>query len=88
MAKTCLELDIKPETARFVFDNYDRFLAILDDSRKRAELERASTHQELRASEAWNEIREVSRPFHDGLVALFLRDDNRLKELTMNYGVF
>ena len=72
VAKGCLEQDIKTETARSIFDNYDRFLAILDDSEKRSELEEARTHDELRRSKTWDEVREVSRPFHDGLVALFL----------------
>ena len=88
VAKACLELNIKPETARSIFDNYDRFLAILDDSQKRSELEKARTDEDLRTSKAWGDVREVSHPFHDGLVALFLRDDDNLKELTMQYGVF
>ena len=88
VAKACLELNIKPETARSIFDNYDRFLAILDDSQKRSELEKARTDEDLRTSKAWGDVREVSHPFHDGLVALFLRDDDNLKELTMQYGMF
>jgi hypothetical protein len=77
-----------PATARSIFDNYDRFLAILDDKKKRDELERAKSHEDLRNSEAWKEVRDVSRPFHEGLVALFLNDDEDLKTLTMKYGVF
>jgi hypothetical protein len=64
------------------------FLAWLDDPAKRAELEQAASHDDLRDSAAWNEVRDLSRPFHRGLVALFLEDDERLRELTMNYGVF
>jgi predicted nucleotidyltransferase len=30
----------------------------------------------------------IDGPFHDGLVALFLKDDVELKDLTMKYGVF
>jgi hypothetical protein len=88
VAKACLERSVMPATARSIFDNYDRFLAILDDPEKRAELERARTHEDLRNSNAWDEVRNVSRPFHEGLVALFLNDDEALKTLTMKYGVF
>ena len=88
VAKACLELDIESKTAQAIFDSYDRFLAILGDPEKRSELEAGRTHEDLRGSEAWNEIRKVSHSFHDGLVDLFLRDDDKLKELTMHYGVF
>lgn len=88
VAQACLQQSIRPETARSIFENYDRFLSILDDPNKRRELEAARSHDDLRGSKVWNEIREVSWPFHDGLVALFLKDDEGLKNLTMKYGVF
>lgn len=77
-----------PATARSIFDNYNHFLAILDDADKRTELECANSDEDLRNSKAWEEVRSVSRPFHDGLVALFLSDDEPLRTLTMKYGVF
>ena len=88
IAKVCLDLSVTDATAQAIFHNYDRFLTILDDPEKRGELEKALTHEDLRNSSAWNEIREVSKPFHEGLVALFLNDDERLKKLAMTYGVF
>jgi hypothetical protein len=88
VAKACLEHGARPETAHSIFDNYDRFLAIVDDPEKRSELEAAKSHEDLRGSTVWNEVRMVSAPFHDGLVSLFLKDDENLKTLTMKYGVF
>jgi hypothetical protein len=88
VAKACLELHIQESTSRSIFDSYDRFLSILDDQDKRSELERAHTHEDLRRSSAWDEVRDVSRPFHAGLIALFLKDDERLQTLSMEYGVF
>ena len=88
LATACLNLNIKRETALSVFDSYDRFLGVLDDDEKRDELSRAQNHDDLRASKAWAEVREVTKPFHHGLVDLFLKDDDRLKDLTMEYGVF
>jgi hypothetical protein len=88
MAKVCVELTTTDKTARSIFDSYDSFLRILDDADKRAELERVRTHDDLRKSAAWNEIRDVSHPFHDGLVALFLKENSRLTKLTTTYGIF
>jgi len=88
VAKACLEQSIQTETVRSIFDNYDRFLAILDDPDRRSALEQAITHEDLRSSPVWKEIREVSRAFHASLVNLFLKDDEQLKNLTMKYGVF
>lgn len=88
VAKLCLDLNVRDETARKIFDNYDRFLGILDDSEKRFELGNSHTHETLRASKAWKEIREISKPFHEGLVHLFLNDNEGLRRLTMDYGIF
>jgi hypothetical protein len=88
VAKACLNLRISETTARLLFDSYDRFLGILDDQGKRAELAQAHTHEDLRGSKAWDEVRAVSRPFHEALIALFLKDDEDLKNLTFEYGVF
>ena len=88
VARACLSLDIKRETARAIFDSYDKFLSVLDDDEKREELTRAHTHNDLRASKAWEEVRDVTRPFHHGLIDLFLTDDTRLRKLTEEYGIF
>ncbi|HXJ41412.1 MAG TPA: nucleotidyltransferase domain-containing protein [Bryobacteraceae bacterium] len=88
LAKACLAPGVKTDTACKIFDSYDRFLAILDDTEKREELTRASSHADLRASTAWDEVRNVSAPFHEGLVNLFLNDDERLRALAMRYGIF
>jgi len=88
IAKACMDLAIPDVTVRAIFDNYDRFLGILDDPEQRADLEHARTHDDLRSSPTWGKIRDVTKPFHDGLVALFLKDNEQLKDLTMKYGVF
>lgn len=88
IAKACLDLDIREETALSLFDSYNRFLAVLDNDQKRDELARAQTHEDLRTSTAWTEVRELTKPFHQALVTLFLRDDGRLSQLTMEYGIF
>jgi predicted nucleotidyltransferase len=88
IAQMCLGVRVNSDTIHAIFDNYDRFLAVLDDPEKRGELAEARTHDDLRRSAAWSEIRDLSGPFHDGLVTLFLKDDEDLKTLTMKYGLF
>jgi predicted nucleotidyltransferase len=88
IAKACVDLRITESTCRAIFDSYDKFLGILDDPDKRSELAKARTHDDLRNSAAWEEIRAVSVPFHEGLVSLFLQEHHELRNLTMKYGLF
>jgi hypothetical protein len=88
VAKSCLLQGIGDDTVRAIFDQYDHFLAILDDEAKRSELERAQNHDDLRTSLVWDEVRTVSRQFHEGLTSLFLSDNEALRNLTMKYGLF
>lgn len=88
LAQLCLKLEISDQTVIQIFSNYDLFLGILDDQSKRDELAKASSHETLRQSLAWQEVRKVSVPFHRGLVSLFLDEHDELKKLTMDYGLF
>ncbi|MBL8174719.1 MAG: hypothetical protein JNK48_08615 [Bryobacterales bacterium] len=88
VAKACLRNDVKPQTARDIFQSYDRFLALLDDPDKREALAKAKPDGDLSASPAWMEVSKISRRFHAALLALFLQDDADLRDLTMEYGIF
>ena len=88
LAKACLTFEVAEKTCNDLFGNYDRFLSILDDQDMRAELEATHSHDELRTSETWKEIRDVSHPFHAALISLFFKEDDRLSKLTLEYGVF
>lgn len=88
VAKACLRNQVMPETALSIFASYDRFLALLDDPVKREELTHAEVEAGLGNCSVWKEVGEISRPFHAGLVSLFLNDDVELRKLTMDYGVF
>jgi hypothetical protein len=95
LAQTALELlaraasrpSIKTDTRRSLFDSYDRFLAILDDQKKRDSLERM-TEDEMATSTVWGEIREISHAFHSSLKDLFFGDDEEPRKLATGYGVF
>jgi predicted nucleotidyltransferase len=88
LAKVCIERSIASDTARQIFGCYDRFVAILDDQGKREELAQVRDHADLRKSQVWREVQDVSHPFHEALVSLFLREDEELGRLTMEYGIF
>lgn len=88
MAKACVQLGIAKDTAESLFDAYNRFLLIMDDGEKRSELERAHTHEDLQGSRVWKEMGGISRQFHHSLVTLFMKTNESLCELSMEYGLF
>jgi len=88
MAKACIQLSIARDTAHSLFDAYNRFLLIMDNPEKRSELEHAHTHEDLRNSKVWKEMGGISRQFHQSLVTLFMKSNESLCELTMEYGLF
>jgi predicted nucleotidyltransferase len=87
LATFLLELKIKPETALKLFSSYDSFLAILDDADKRERLKKLSL-EEIATDSVFSEIRSLSRVFQEGLTALFFHDSEKLRDLTIFYGVF
>jgi hypothetical protein len=86
LARAASRPSIKRDTQLKLFDSYNRFLDILDDERRDA-LGRM-TEPEMATSAIWNEIREISHNFHSGLLELFFGDDEELRNLTTQYGVF
>jgi hypothetical protein len=82
-----LLLDIRPDTAQKLIDAYDAFLAILDDDEKRARLS-SLKQDELSGDSVFIEVSRLGRKFQEALTAMFFKEDPRLSELTMTYGVF
>jgi len=77
----------EPETARLLFDNYEAFLALLDSPDKRAVLAALEPSQ-ARDNMVFQEVREISHGFQEGLTRLFFRDNKELYSLVEFYGVF
>ena len=77
----------KPETATLLFDNYDRFLALMDDHEQR-EVLKTLDPRESRTNKVFKQVREISHGFQEGLTRLFFRDSKELYSLTEFYGVF
>ena len=87
LAQAASRPKIEKGTAKKLFDSYNQFLAVLDDRDKREELEHLREPQ-LSTSKVWQEIRHISRDFHDALLDLFFGEDDELKRLSVDYAVF
>lgn len=87
LARAASRLSISTTTQKKLFDSYDCFLQVLDDESKRKHLSNLRPDQ-MNSSEVWSEIRKISKDFQEGLQALFFEEDEELKELTLEYGVF
>ncbi len=87
LATFLLELRIKSETAVKLFSSYNSFLALLNDPDKRERLKKLSL-EEIRTDSVFAEVRSISRVFQEGLTALFFYDNEKLRDLTIFYGVF
>lgn len=87
LAITLLELKIKADIAIKLFSSYDAFLAILDNSAKREELKNLH-YDDVAKSSVFQEVRVISRSFQEGLTDMFFKDSDKLRDLTVFYGVF
>jgi predicted nucleotidyltransferase len=87
LATFLLERKIKSETAVKLFSSYNAFLALLEDAEKRERLKKLSL-DEISSDSVFGEVRSIGRVFQEGLTALFFHDDEKLRELTVFYGVF
>lgn len=73
------------DVGRKVLGAYNHFLATVDDREKRTALEKLKFGE---SSPLFNEMRQVTREFTDGLVTLFFDSQETVAELTRKYGVF
>ncbi len=75
------------EVAKKVFEAYDKFLGVLSDEATRHELEKMEAGKR-EESALYKDVREVTRQFRDGLLAIFFDQKSGLEKLTKLYGVF
>ena len=80
------DLKIKQETAVKLFSSYNAFLGLPDDE-KRERLKKLSL-EEVPTDAVFGEVRRISRVLQEGLTALFFHDNEKLRDLTIFYGVF
>jgi len=82
-----LELKIRKRTANKLFSAYNSFLTMLNDSKKRNHLKDLRPDH-IPGDTVFDEVRQYSRDFQDGLTDLFFNDNKKLRDLTIFYGVF
>jgi predicted nucleotidyltransferase len=75
------------KTARRVLDSYHGFLGVLADDDSRKHLEQLVPEREP-TDRIYQDLRELSHEFRDGLLDLFFDKESDLFELTRIYGVF
>jgi predicted nucleotidyltransferase len=87
LASFLLELKIKSRTAIRLFSSYNAFLILLNDAGKRNHLKNL-TPEKSGGDVVFDEVRQISREFQNGLTSLFFQDNALLRNLTITYGVF
>lgn len=76
-----------PSLAPDVFDNYDAFLAMLDNKEQRELLERLSPEEAYR-DDIFLGARHVATNFDEALTKLLFDADDKIAQLVKKYGVF
>lgn len=76
-----------PRLAAEIFDNYDAFIAMLDDKEQRELLEKLSP-EEAYQNEIFLEARNIATKFDQALTELLFEADNQIAKLVKKYGVF
>ena len=87
LAEVALRSAISLETARKIFDAYDDFIGVLADDEKRTHL-RELTFDEFDNDQLFKDVQRITGKFQDGLDKLFFEEDEVLKKLIRDYGVF
>lgn len=82
-----LQGSVKKETAARILSAYNLFLQTMNDGEKRAQLKKLSPEASY-ADPVFNELRDSSHEFGDGLTSLFYEGDGELRKLILKYGVF
>ena len=77
-----------PEDGRSVFSAYDRFLAAIDDESTRKHLEKLSFDGASKGDRIYDDLRDQSHLFRDGITALFFDLNDDLCQLIRTVGVF
>jgi predicted nucleotidyltransferase len=87
LAEVALRPSIKGETARRIFDSYDAFLGVLSSKEDRDHLKSLS-FDDLGKSDLFRHVSHITADFQSGLDQLFFEEDEVLKRLIRDYGVF
>lgn len=87
LANAIVNNEADGETAGRILSSYDRFIEILNDTEYREHLANLPLDR-AKTDSRFGEIREIGHRFQDGLDRLFLKSNDRLRDLTLKYGIF
>jgi predicted nucleotidyltransferase len=87
LAEAALRPSISPETAGTIFDAYNDFIGVLADDAKRDHLKEL-TFDEFGNDQLFKDVQRITGKFQDGLEKMFFEEDEGLKKLIRDYGVF
>jgi predicted nucleotidyltransferase len=88
IASVLLEHEILDGASARLFDAYNQFLGLLNDSKARNHLKKLS-QENVATDEVYENVRQLSKQFQDALTDIFLESNGtKLYELTKTYGVF
>lgn len=82
-----LQLETSSDTVRRIMSSYDGFLEVLNDPTQRERLANLM-FEEAPDDEVFQEVRQLSQQFRDGLEYFFFEEHEELARLTKKYGVF
>lgn len=88
LAEAALRPGVSADTARALFEAYDAFVGVLGDDDKRRHLKRLTFEDLDRGDALFREVSRVARRFQEALHRLFFVEDETLRRLTLDYGVF
>jgi hypothetical protein len=82
-----LQYSIPEETVFALLDSYNLFLECLNDMNRRICLEKISYEDSI-SDTVFQQMRKVGQQFQHGLDRLFFQDNEDLKQLIRQYGIF
>jgi len=87
VARVVLECEHAAAIGDQIFTSYDKFLGVVADTGSRKNLESVRVEDALN-DETYDELREVSHTFREGVTKLFFDDHPKLPMLIRKFGVF
>jgi predicted nucleotidyltransferase len=87
LIKVCLDASLDENELVNILTAYDKFLGILSDSDERKKLIGLKMTK-VYDDENFIKARKICDAFQESLTKLFITQDSKLKEFTINYGIF
>lgn len=88
LAEAALRPAVRAETALDLFESYDAFVGVLGDDDKRKHLKQLTFDDLDRGDALFRETSRVARRFQEALHRVFFVEDETLRRLVLDYGVF